>query len=251
MYLKAKSLAHNLPPIGRAIRPYWVRVESRFLRMRGLRAAHLLHIGKTGGNSVRHALDGAQSDMYAVRKWGHGFHLRHVPKGDKYFFFVRDPVSRFTSAFTYRFAGGTPLNPDPWTAAERRAFELFPTPTQLGEALSARGQTQRNAVEAMNSIEHVRDHFWDWFAGPDYFLTRRTDLLFVGRQEHMSEDFVELVRLLGVENRDLPTDAVNSNRTPETVSRVLSDLAQANLREWYRADYQFLQFLKDHDVLPS
>lgn len=198
---------------------------------------------------MRYALDGVQSDRYAIRKWGHGFRLRHVPEGDKYFFFVRDPVSRFTSAFSYRAGGGTTLNPDPWTEDERTAFREFPEPTLLGEALSAGGEAQRAAEQAMRSIEHVRDHFWDWFGGPEYFLARREDLLFVGRQENLNTDFVELTGRLGVVDRNLPSDSVASNRTPASVSRTLSVLAQNNLRDWYASDYQFLQFLKDHDLL--
>lgn len=251
VYMVAKNIAHILPPIGRAARPYWARTESRLLRLRGIRAVHFLHIGKTGGNSVRHALDGVRSDRYAIRKWGHGFHLIHVPEGDKFFFFVRDPLSRFTSAFAYRYGGGTQLNPDPWTGAERSALERFPTPRALGEALSAGGETQTAAENAMRSIEHVRDHLWDWFGDPEYFLTRRRDLFFAGRQENLTEDFAELASRLGMENRTMPTDNVNTNRTPQGVSRELSSLAQDNLKHWYASDYHFLQFLEDHDILPS
>lgn len=250
-YTVAKGVAHRLPPVGRAIRPYWARAESRVLHLRGLCPVHFLHIGKTGGNSIRHALDGATSDRYSVRKWGHGFHLNHVPAGDKFFFFVRDPVDRFTSAFTYRYGEGTQLNPDPWTEAERIAFERFPTPNALGEALSAEGGTHAAAVSAMQSIEHVRDHFWDWFDTPEYLLSRRKDLLFAGRQETLEEDFAELTRRLGMEHKRMPTDLVNSNRTPEGVSRELSILAQENLTEWYASDYSFLRFLEEHSILHS
>lgn len=250
-YTFAKGVAHRLPSVGRVIRPYWVKAESRVLHLRGLCPVHFLHIGKTGGNSIRYALDGVTSDRYSVRKWGHGFRLIHVPEGDKFFFFVRDPIDRFTSAFTYRYGGGTELNPDPWTEAEREAFDQFRSPNALGEALSAGHESQDAAVNAMQSIEHVRDHFWYWFHTPDYLLSRRKDLLFAGRQENLEEDFAELARRLGMENERMPTDLINSNRTPEGVSRELSVLAQQNLREWYASDYGFLQFLEEYGILHS
>ena len=251
VYLTAKKVAHKFPPIGRAVRPYWARAESRVIRLRGLQAVHFLHIGKTGGNSIRHALDGITSDRYTIRKWGHGFHLKHVPIGDKYFFFVRDPVSRFLSAFAYRHGGGTELNPDPWTEEERRAFNRFPTPTSLGEALSAGGEIQTAAEDAMQTVEHIRDHYWDWFVDPEYFMARNHDLLFVGRQEHLEEDFSSLAALLGSEGRSLPTDDVAANRTPDGLTRDLSPLARSNLTSWYRSDYEFLQLLREQELLPS
>ena len=42
---------------------------------------------------------------------------------------------------------------------------------------------------------------------------------------------------------NLPADNIRSHKSPEGVEKRLSDLAVANLKQWYQRDYAFMEFL--------
>ena len=143
---------------------------------------HFLHVGKTGGTAIKHAIERAGRSTarggggpWAVHLHRHGVTLRDVPDGEKFFFFVRDPVSRFVSAFYSRQRQGRPRYKGQWSRRERVAFECFLTPDQLASALDSTNEAERaSARAAMTGISHVRDSYWKWFESEDYFLSRLT-----------------------------------------------------------------------------
>ena len=80
----------------------------------------------------------------------HLVRLEDVPRGEGVIFLVRDPISRFVSAFFSRQRQGQPLYFSPWKAEEKRTFETFATPNDLATSLSATDSDRRaQAVEAM------------------------------------------------------------------------------------------------------
>jgi hypothetical protein len=226
------------------------KVARRLLaRMQGRQIAHLLHIGKTGGTAIKHALSSQLDlDRWAIFLSGHSVTLKTVPVGEKIFFFTRDPIKRYVSAFFSRQRQGMPRHHLPWTEEEAIAFKEFTTPSQLGEALSAAdGPTRSRAEAAMKSIRHIRSSYWGWFGDAAYFASRADDILFVGRQETLTQDFEALKTLLGLPAElSLPTDDVQAHRNPTTVDKKLSDVALANLRQWYERDYEFLELCRKH-----
>ena len=84
---------------------------------------HFLHVGKIGGTAIKHAIGGAQAPdsgerarlAYVVHLHRHAVGLRDVPVGEKFFFFVRDPVSRFVSGFHSRQRRGAPRYSGRWS----------------------------------------------------------------------------------------------------------------------------------------
>jgi len=77
---------------------------------------HFLHIGKTGGTAIKHAIGSAQASISGdgaglpcvVHLHRHAVRLRDVPAGERFFFFVRDPLEltmKVVAGFTA--AGGT------------------------------------------------------------------------------------------------------------------------------------------------
>jgi len=59
---------------------------------------HFLHIGKTGGSAVKYAISQHSIDSrYEIHLHPHVVRLNDVPKGEKVFFLLRDPISRFIS----------------------------------------------------------------------------------------------------------------------------------------------------------
>jgi hypothetical protein len=221
-------------------------LEVRMDRLRGKEFVHFLHIGKTGGSAVKSALHRAISPRYRLLLHGHGRLLTDVPAGDKCIFFVRDPLSRFISGFYSRQRQGLPRYRIPWSPGEEDAFQRFASPKALAAALSSSDADIRHAaVAAMNSIQHVRDSYGKWFRDGEYLVSRFSDILFVGSQERLNEDFDRLRELLGLPGDcELPQDDLGAHRNPRGLDTSLDDPAKANLLAWYADDYRLLKALR-------
>jgi hypothetical protein len=96
----------------------------------GLMRAHLLHIGKTGGNALKHALHPYNTGgSHDIVFHPHAVRLSDVPVGESVLFMLRNPVNRFVSGFNSRRRRGRPLNNAEWDRNEAVAFAAFPLPT--------------------------------------------------------------------------------------------------------------------------
>jgi Sulfotransferase family len=208
---------------------------------------HFLHLGKTGGSAVKYAIESSANPhvRYVVYLHPHETTLRNVPEQQKYFFFLRDPISRFISGFYSRQRQGRPRYFMAWTPDEKVAFEHFGSPNELAGALSSDDPQQKtNAEAAMRSILHVKDPYWSWFESEDYFASRLPDLFFVGFQEQLSSDFEILKAKLELEDIALPQDEVHAHRNPADLDKSLDERAVTNLKNWYAADFRFVDLCR-------
>ena len=217
---------------------------------------HFLHIGKTGGTALKHAIESAPTSVVSgIRLHNHGVTLAMIPDGERVFFTIRDPIDRFLSSFFSRWREGKPRYNVPWTADERIAFGRFDTPNKLALALSSGDKEERTAAEhAMRSIGHIKSSYWDWFVDEAYFDHRAADIAFIARQEHLNDDFDTLKRMLGLPTSlRLPKDDISAHRNPRNADRRLDPIANRNLAAWYARDYAFLKICQEmkatHDTL--
>jgi hypothetical protein len=227
-------------------------------KARGKQFVHFLHLGKTGGTAIKYALRNSKSpDRFAIYLHPHKTRLSDVPVGESVVFFLRDPISRFTSGFFSRQRQGQPRYTSRWSPEEEGAFSTFSSPNQLALALSSANDEERaGAVTAMRSIEHVRDSYWRWFVSREYFLSRRADLFFVGFQASLAADFEILKAKLSLpDSLRLPDNDIDAHRNPADVDRTLDHEATANLRRWYKGDFQFIdlcrEILRDDESIRS
>jgi hypothetical protein len=186
-----------------------------------------MHIGKTGGSAVRHALLPYRREL-GLRFVHHYVRADALPKNAKLMFCVRDPVDRFISGFNSRLRMGQPANNVPWDAFEERAFSTFKTPNDLAEALDdAEAPLQRKARFAMRGIRHVQQHQHGWFPAPatQYLSRNRRRVLWVGQTSTLSEDFAALRERFWIAQRDTsarrftprtPGTCLSLNRTQQT-----------------------------------
>lgn len=80
---------------------------------------HFLHIGKTGGSAVKFALkEYSKTSWCKITFHDHKTSLSDIPEGEKIFFFLRDPISRFISGFYSRQRKGLPRYYSEWTSEE-------------------------------------------------------------------------------------------------------------------------------------
>jgi len=207
---------------------------------------HFLHIGKTGGTALKFVLENAPSDCFQIKLHRHPVRLSDIPAGEKAFFFVREPISRFVSGFYSRKRKGSPRYASEWSPAETAAFQRFETPNHLATALSSTDPEEKEAArEAMQGIGHVNTSYWDWFQSEAYFQSRLGDVFFIGCQNCLPADFETLKRKLRLpEAARLPDDDLNSHRNPQGLDKRLEPVALENLREWYARDFVFFDFCR-------
>lgn len=198
---------------------------------------HFLHIGKTGGTAIKHAVY-SSAEKGVITLHVHTVFLRDVPVGEGVFFFLRDPVTRFVSGFNSRLRQGAPKFVRPWRPEEAVAFQHFQTPTALAEALSSPDEALRDrATAAMGAITHVKSSYYDWVGSDDYLGQRLDDVAVIGFQETLERD-VAYLKSVGVMPHDgrLPGRADNAHRTPEGFETTLSALGRTNIEAWYARD---------------
>jgi hypothetical protein len=213
---------------------------------RGKQIVHLLHISKTGGTAVKSTLRGhLTTRTSAIFLHEHSWHLRHVAQGQKAVMFFRHPIPRFVSAFNSRQRCGRPRYDVPWNQAEAAAFAQFTAPNQLACALSSDDPGRLEAARAaMSGIRLLNDSFFKWIESDEYFAERAADILFVGFQENLANDFEVLKGMLGLPRQlELPTDNWSRHGNPGADGR-LDETAAENLAIWYARDIAFFEACK-------
>jgi hypothetical protein len=131
-----------------------------------------------------------------------------------------------------------PRNNYPWSAGESLAFREFPTPSALGEALSAASTAVRHrAGLAMETITHVKNTLASFLGSVETLEAHKERILFIGDYHLYLADIERIKAMLGFDT-DLhpPTDEVGAHRTPAWMDRSLSPRAESNLLTWYSAD---------------
>lgn len=204
---------------------------------------HVLHVGKTGGTALNHVLvEHAATARYRLVFGGHTLAVADVPIGERFMFFIRDPLSRFVSAFNSRLREGRPRYHYPWRDEEKVAFSSFQTPNELAAALSADDSSLRKQAEAaMHGIGHLNTGYSFWFGDESAFAARVTDLFFIGFQERLDDDFETLKQRLGLPpEAELPRGDA-AHQAPAGLDTQLGDTARANLERWYARDIAFVQ----------
>jgi hypothetical protein len=209
---------------------------------------NVLHIGKTGGTALKQVLaENAEASGCQLLFRGHDVTLADIPEGEQFMFLIRDPLTRFVSAFNGRLREDRPRYHYPWRDEERVAFAIFKTPDQLARALSSDDPELRAQAEAaMHGIGHVNTPYTFWFQSERAFRARLGDVFFVGLQDRLDDDFEALKRKLGLgADVRMPKDETVAHKTPAGFDSELSETGRANLERWYAFDVAFVQLCRE------
>jgi hypothetical protein len=215
-----------------------------------------LHIGKTGGSFVRAVVNSLPPEHRAqFRLLHHDAKLAHAVEtrpGMPVFFSVRRPEDLFVSAFNSRLRRGRPVYDRSWSSREEIAFSVFETPNQLAEALSSEDPfVKASARFSMFAINHVRQGLRWYLVDAENLERHRDHIAFVLLQERLEADLRTFAERIGVPldpAKELFGERVHGSAAGSETG--LSEVATANLREWYRDDLEIYDWcLAFHDRL--
>lgn len=214
-----------------------------FDRFRKQKNVHFLHIGKTGGSAVKSALKiHPNSSEGRIVLHGHDTSLSDIPNGEKVFFFLRYPISRFISGFYSRQRKGQPQYYSEWSPKEKVVFETYKTPNEIACGLA---DGKYDAIEAMKNVQHFKKYIY-WYESFAYFQTRVEDILFIGFQETLDKDFMTLKSELGIDDScTLPTDDIKAHRNPANLDKSIEVRGMHALKNWYQKDMKFISICKE------
>lgn len=216
--------------------------------MRGKEIVHFLHISKNAGSQLRHMFPLVNAEMPGniyLRREAHAVTLAHLPAEARYFFSLRDPVSRFKSGFYCRKRKSRPRYDIEWSPHEARAFARFEHANDLAEALFREDERGREATAAMRSISHLARNQVDWFKEYGFLFELRPPV-WILRTDNFRADWQILLDRLGIPS-DVPfaKDAVSGHRNDYAGAPPLSERAMENIRRWYVQDQAFYNLCLD------
>lgn len=220
-----------------------------------------IHIGKTGGTTIDILL---KNEIQNYKE----YHLnKNYRENEKYIIWLRNPITRFVSAFNHSFYGvNIDINsikefnleycllPIKMRDSQYRHYvfsekydaliRCFKNANELAESLSCEGsEKQRKAIELMNSVEEHLFKGIGWYLDNGEFLNKNNEkILFVGKLENMKEDIKNLSKKLEINlNENLK---LRENTYLDNTMKYLSPLAIKNIINWYKnTDYAALEQL--------
>jgi hypothetical protein len=208
-------------------------------------SVHFLHVGKCGGTAIKDLAVRVNALPNGPKIIGHGHStkLHDLSPSAPYFFAIRNPVTRFYSAFYMRKSKEQPRLYREWTDGERAAYEQFPEANDLAESLFSESRMGRYAFEAMQNIGHM-SYQHSWFKISDVLDKRQP--ISVLRQEKLAEDVARLLRKLGVDDSiSLPADNTKAHRNEYFKTPPLSEKGVRNLQIWYAADIEYYRLINE------
>lgn len=164
----------------------------------------LIHIPKTGGTALAHALHGVAHHN------GHSVTLSTLRRPGPVITIVRDPVARFVSAF--------------WWMAEHHLWP-WASPDDMAAGIGS------EAVDA-----RLRDTLVFW--PQSHWLDADTPLLWTGHTETLDTDVLALADLIAVPVI-LPTSGRERNAGRRAAP--MSPAGAAAVRDFYAADYRLME----------
>lgn len=173
----------------------------------------LMHVPKTGGVALSHALG------LHVHRMGHETRLEHLGIWPPIITIVRDPVARWISAY------------DMVDRQRKHVPESDRWPDASAAALDPEGRAWYES--------YWKSPFWPqthWLRDATYALRR---CWYIAHTETLDDDFAAIREAIGAADCVMPTKAAlrNANQAEKSA---LNDEAAAAIREHYAQDYDLL-----------
>ena len=223
-----------------------------------------IHIGKCGGTTIRNSIPAFNAYH----------HRRNYKNGEHYIIWVRNPISRFVSAFNMskELVDGYPveyenkiLTLDNCLAHGRikrhlrknidyvfenkydELIKYFDSANTLAESLTSTNKDKREkALELMKyPTEHIFKGIGYYLYNGDFVEKNHENIIFVGTNENLENDFKELNKKLGTNYIFQGSERINNTK----LSKYLSEKAVRNIINWYKGDYDALHKLAKYNFI--
>lgn len=193
-----------------------------------------IHIGKCGGSSVIEELK--RKDIKFIEK-----HVDKVKfrKNKKYYIVIRNPISRFISAFDWRYklVVEDGVQKDRFQG-EKAILEKYKTVNNLAENIyNEGGKLVLNFKDDDFYIHHLKEDI-DFYLGDLLKQCKKEDVIAVLATETLSDDIKE--------NFDI---TLTSHLKKNKKNNALSSLALQNLNKYLKKDFDCIERLNDMDLL--
>jgi len=217
----------------------------------------ILHIGRTGGTSVRLMLRALRAQLDTEDRtllpamFGHDESQRpwltEGAEGRTFAIVFRDPDRRYASGFMTRLRQGRPegaAGARLWSPGEAAAFHWFRTPDALFEALGSADDAEQSAAHfAMSAIFHVkRDHAW-YLGTADEFEEVSDRFWFVRPLTELTEHVDELLPDSSEAVRERARAVFERRHVSEAPVSRLSDRSRELLRQARPEEYRLYETL--------
>lgn len=206
-----------------------------------------LHIGKTGGTSIKTVIFSDLVKGLPIRATDHKETAADIVKDEHalFGFVLRDPITRFVSGFDSRLRNGRPEYNTPWSTAEAVAFSYFATANQLAEALYGKDQRLRSAaIFATRAITHLRRGYQFHLGGLDQVKALLPRIYYACRLETLGDNAHKFVAPVGITREQFDANFKRKHVAPQKSK--LSRKAVANLREFYASEFEIYDYCVEH-----
>lgn len=187
---------------------------------------HFIHIGKCGGTSIGSFFQSTHPNEHT-----HVHGVSHEMKaGQRIVVFIRDPVTRFASAFDYS------KKTMHHTQTELTSLHSkFPTVNDLAEAMSSDDTYVASQAKKLCTYGHMSQGFAFYLEkNMDFIRHNHPQHVFIGRLEHMEHDMMQMARWLEIEYQGKSPHKNNTHSTAtETMEkRRLTTLGRENITQF-------------------
>ena len=203
-----------------------------------------LHLGKTGGGSVRQLLAPIRSQWAGVGHHGTLDEIHQRWPDAPIVFFARDPVTRFVSGFNnfrravvHKETGKLP------SRIELVAYTLFATANDLAEGLASDDEHTRSAAEWANSrLGFLSNRLTANLDSAATVDRHRPHIALIGLFERFDVSVTAMRAALDLPTTlHLPTTESSAHRGLRHLSTRLSPVGEAAVAHWYRADIELYE----------
>ncbi|RLJ41095.1 hypothetical protein BCF46_2883 [Litoreibacter meonggei] len=205
----------------------------------------MLHIGKTGGSYLRSVLRHNEARWTRpLHLLGHGATLNGTAKrfgADRQLaFVVRDPLSRFSSAFYSRQRQGRPTYNSQWSAEEAAAFHWFETAEDLAIALTSPQEREKSAaLFTFHAIQHLKANLRHYLGGVNTLLAAQDNIAICVDLPDLDAHLPKIMACLGVPDHDMPPNP-KTHKAPNPIPN-LSPRAEAALRAHWAEEFELYE----------
>ena len=215
---------------------------------------YFLHIGKTGGTSIREsgigrAELGGQNTFRLRDKltWKYKTHVVGHEKCPDFFkrksnlaFFIREPALRLKSAFNYGKNFDTQSEYRKFISQSDAIAEFYEQFKDFNCWIHALNDSESilhsSAQELMKLDYHLSHGYTFYFGNVKLVESRKDEILFIGEQESFDQDSRRLLEIIGVKNRSIEFHHRNTSVTRD--KKQFDDELRAIVQDLFPVDYR-------------